>query len=144
MSQEKKLRIKYTIRFFVTAGKATPAPPVGSSLGQKKVNTKLFIEQFNNMTKHLPPVLIPVKVIVYEDNNFEIKIKNQTTSELIKQAANIKLGSGTKQIVGSITKKQLNDIAQTKLIDNNCYDIETCEKTVIATAKSMGVEVKNV
>ena len=96
------------------------------------------------MTKHLPPVLIPVKVIVYEDNNFEIKIKNQTTSELIKQAANIKLGSGTKQIVGSITKKQLNDIAQTKLVDNNCYDIETCEKTVIATAKSMGVEVKNV
>jgi large subunit ribosomal protein L11 len=144
MSEDKKLRIRDTIKFFVTAGKATPAPPVGSSLGQKKVNTKLFIEQFNSMTGHLPPVLIPVKVIVFEDGSFEIKYRNQITSELIKQAAGIKLGSGTKQVIASITRKQLNDIAKIKLGDNNCYDIEACEKTVIATAKSMGVEVKDV
>ncbi len=136
--------IKAKIKFRVPAGKATPAPPVGSSLGQHGVNMMDFINPFNEQTKGLGDVLVPVEIIVYEDRSFSFTTKTPPTAILIRQAAGIDKGSGVpnKTKVATLTKAQVNEIATTKLPDLNANDLVAAGKIIAGQARSMGIEVE--
>ncbi len=132
------------IKMMVPAGKATPAPPVGSTLGQYGLNMMEFINAFNEQTKDLGDVLIPVKLNVYEDRNFTFKAGTPATDNLIKKALKLEKASGepNKTKVGKLTKAQVEEIAKIKLPDLNTDSIEAAKKIVAGTARSMGVEVE--
>lgn len=136
--------IKAKIKFVVAAGKATPAPPVGSSLGQHGVNMMDFINAFNEQTKALGDVMVPVQITVFEDRTFEFVTKTPPTSGLILKAAGIEKGSGVpnKTKVAKLTKAQVTEIAQIKLVDLNANDLEAASKIVAGQARSMGIEVE--
>lgn len=142
MALEKKVKAK--IKFRVPAGKATPAPPVGSSLGQHGVNMMDFINAFNEQTKGLGDNLVPVEVTVYEDRSFDFITKTPPTAALIRKAAGIEKGSGVphKEKVARLNKDQVNQIAKVKMPDLNAKDPEAAFKVVAGTARSMGVEVE--
>jgi large subunit ribosomal protein L11 len=136
--------VKAKIKFRVPAGKATPAPPVGSSLGQHGVNMMDFINPFNEQTKELGDVLVPVEITVYEDRSFDFITKTPPTAVLIRKAAGIEKGSGTpnKTKVATLSRAQVEEIAQTKLPDLNANDLAAASKVVAGTARSMGIEVE--
>ncbi|HSX15082.1 MAG TPA: 50S ribosomal protein L11 [Candidatus Saccharimonadales bacterium] len=137
--------IKAKIKFRVPAGKATPAPPVGSSMGQHGLNMMDFINPFNEATKELGDVMIPVEMVVYEDRTFSFKTKTPATSGLIRAAAGVEKGSGVpnKTKVATLSAAQVESIAQAKLPDLNANDIEAAKKIVAGTARSMGIEVES-
>lgn len=132
------------LKLMVPAGKATPAPPVGSTLGQYGLNMMDFINPFNEQTKELGDVMIPVSLTIYEDRTFSFKAKTPASEDLIKKALGIEKGSGepNKTKVGKLKKAQLEEIAKTKLPDLNTDDIESAKKIVAGTARSMGIEVE--
>ena len=132
------------VKLHISAGKATPAPPIGPSLAQHGVNIGIFCQQFNEASKNQAGFTLPVEVSIYEDRSFSFKIKTPLTSELIKKAIGIEKGSGVpnKQKVGKISREQLWEIAGKKMPDLNTNDIEQAIKIVEGTAKNMGVEVK--
>lgn len=136
-------KIKTKIKLQAPAGKANPAPPIGPALGQHGVNIMDFCNQFNEKTKNLGDVIIPVEMTVYEDRSFDFIVKSPPAAELIKKAAGIEKGSGNplKEKVGKIKKSQLKEIAETKMNDLNAEDIESATKIIEGTAKSMGLEV---
>ena len=144
-------KIETYIKLQVPAGKANPAPPVGPALGQHGVNIMEFCKQFNARTQAQAKddVTIPVVITVFSDRSFTFITKTPPAAVLIKKAAGLatakKPGSGSKEPnkvkVGKITKKQLRDIAQTKLPDLNTTNLEAAMRTIAGTAKSMGVEV---
>lgn len=136
--------IKAKIKFRVPAGKATPAPPVGSSLGQHGVNMMDFINPFNEQTKALGDVIVPVEIIVYDDRTFSFTTKTPPTAVLIRNAAGIAKASGTpnKVKVATLTKAQVDEIATTKLPDLNANDLVAAAKIIAGQARSMGVEVE--
>jgi len=140
----KQKAIKAKIKFRVPAGKATPAPPVGSSLGQHGVNMMDFINPFNEQTKALGDVIVPVEIIVYEDRTFSFTTKTPPTAVLIRQAAGIAKASGTpnKVKVATLTKAQVDEIATTKLPDLNANDLVAAAKIIAGQARSMGIEVE--
>ncbi len=142
MAQVKPIKAK--IKFRVPAGKATPAPPVGSSLGQHGVNMMDFINPFNEQTKGLGDVMVPVEITVYEDRTFDFTTKTPPTAMLIKKAAGLEKASGVpnKTKVATLTKAQVEEIATTKMPDLNANDLAAASKVVAGTARSMGIEVE--
>lgn len=136
-------RLKVRVRFIVPAGQVTPAPPVGSALGQYGLKIMDFCQRFNEQTKDMGNVMLPVIVSIYHNNTFDFVIKKPETTYLLKEAAGIAKGSGRPQAekVGEITKKQLQEIAEYKLDQLNTRDIEKAMKVIQGTAKSMGIRV---
>jgi large subunit ribosomal protein L11 len=131
------------IKLYVSAGQANPAPPVGPALGQHGVNIMMFCKSFNEQTKGKEGLILPVVISVYEDKKFDFIIKSPPTSVLIKRACNLAKASGTagKEKIATITKKQVREIAKQKMQDLNTDDESVAEKTVMGTARSMGIEV---
>ena len=137
-------KVVANLKLKVPAGKATPAPPVGSTLGQYGVNMMEFINAFNEQTKDLGNYLIPVRLTIYEDRTFTFKASQPATEDLIKKTLKLEKASGepNKAKVGKLSKSQLEEIAKTKLPDLNTDDIESAKKVVAGTARSMGVEIE--
>jgi large subunit ribosomal protein L11 len=132
------------IKLQIPAGQANPAPPVGPALGQHGLNIQEFCTKFNDATKDRMGDIVPVEITVYEDRSYDFITKTPPAAELIKKVAKIKKGSGKPlaEKVGSITKQQLKEIAETKLPDLNTDDIEQAMKIIAGTARQMGVEIK--
>ena len=130
-------------KFQVPGGQATPAPPVGTSLGRYGINLGQFVQQFNERTKEAGGMPIPVVVKVYNDRSFEFVTKSPPAAALLKQAAGIAKGSGVpnKEKVGKVTIAQIDEICKTKMADLNARDIEHARRLVEGTARSMGIEV---
>ena len=128
----------------IKGGQANPAPPVGPALGQRGVNIMEFCKAFNEKTKSFMGKPIPVVITVYKDKKFDFTIKSPPASYFIKEAAKLKGGSKEpgRVIVGSITKKQAEKIAQEKMKDLNAHDINEAIKIISGSARSMGIEVK--
>jgi len=132
------------IKLQAPGGQATPAPPIGPALGQHGVNIGQFVSQFNERTKDLNGMIVPVVVMVYKDKSFTFEVKSPPAAVLLKQAAGIAKGSGTpnKEKVGKVTAEQVRKIAQEKQEDLNAYDLDQAEKIIRGTARSMGVEIE--
>ena len=128
----------------LNAGAATPAPPVGTALGPHGVNIMDFCKQYNAATESQRGNVIPVEITIYEDRSFSFITKTPPAPELIKKAAGVEKGSGEphKTKVGSMTKAQVREIAQTKMPDLNANTIEAAEKIIAGTARSMGITVE--
>jgi large subunit ribosomal protein L11 len=131
------------IKLQIPAGKANPAPPVGPALGQHGVNIMDFCKQFNAKTQKVGDTIIPVIITVYQDRSFSFITKTPPASVLIKQELKLKSGSKMpqKDKVGKISQESIRKIAETKLPDLNCLDVEAAMRQVAGTAKSMGVEI---
>lgn len=136
-------KIVAVIKLALNAGKANPAPPVGPALGQHGVNIMMFCKEYNARTADQAGMVIPVEISVFEDRSFTFALKTPPASVLIRKAAGVERGSNepNKKRVGSITKAQLQEIAQTKLPDLNANDIDAAMKIVAGTAKNMGVAI---
>ena len=133
------------VKLQIKGGQANPAPPVGPALGQRGINIMEFCKAFNEKTKSLMGKPVPVVITVYKDKKFDFVIKSPPVSYFIKEAAKLKGGSKEpgRVIVGSITTKQAEKIAQEKMKDLNAFDIKQATKIICGSAKSMGVEVKD-
>ena len=133
------------IKLALPAGKANPAPPVGPALGQHGVNIMAFCKEYNAKTSDQAGMVIPVEISVFEDRSFTFVLKTPPASVLIRKAAGIEKGSAqpNNQKVGSITRDQLKEIAQTKMPDLNANDIEAAMNIVEGTARNMGVTIKD-
>ena len=131
------------IKLQASGGQATPAPPIGPALGQHGVNIGQFVTQFNDRTKEMNGTTVPVVITVYKDKSFGFEVKSPPAAVLLKQAAEVAKGSGVpnKEKVGTVTKKQVREIAQTKFNDLNAYDLDQASKIIEGTARSMGIEV---
>lgn len=136
--------IKGQIKLQIPAGKANPSPPIGPALGQHGVNIMDFCKQFNAKTQKDSGMIIPVVITVFKDRSFSFITKTPPVSVLLKTYAKIKSGSAQpqKDVAGSITIKQVEEIAKIKLVDLNCTSIESAISQVKGTANSMGLEVK--
>ena len=132
------------IKLQIKGGQANPAPPVGPALGQRGVNIMEFCKAFNDKTKSMAGKPVPVEITVYKDKKFDFKIKSPPASFYIKEAVKLKGGSKEpgRNIVASISKKQLESIAKEKMNDLNAHDIEVAIKIIAGSARSMGIEVK--
>jgi len=138
-------KIVAQIKLHVPAGQANPAPPVGPALGQHGVNIMQFCKQFNDQTKGRDGLILPAVISVYEDRTFTFIIKSPPSSVLIKRAANLAKASGIsgKEIIGTITLKQAEEIAKQKMKDLNTADMPSALKIIAGTARSMGITVKD-
>jgi large subunit ribosomal protein L11 len=125
------------------AGQATPAPPVGTALGQHGVNIMEFCKAYNEATQHQMGQVIPVELTIFEDRSFSFITKQPPAAELLKQAAGIEKGSGepNREKVGRVTADQVRQIAETKMKDLNAHDLEQAMRIIEGTARSMGIEV---
>jgi large subunit ribosomal protein L11 len=130
-------------KFQVPGGQATPAPPVGTSLGKFGINLGQFVQQFNDRTKDLAGTPVPVIVNVYNDRSFDFVTKSPPAASLLKQAAGIAKGSGVpnKDKVGQVTLAQIDEICRQKMADLNARDVEHARLMIQGTARSMGIEV---
>ena len=131
------------IKLAIPAGKANPAPPIGPALGQHGVNIMAFCKDYNARTAEKAGLIVPVEISVFEDRSFTFILKTPPASVLIKKAAKIEKGSGNPRTekVGTITRAQLKEIAETKMPDLNANDIEMAMNIIEGTARNMGVEV---
>jgi len=131
------------VKFQVPGGQATPAPPVGTSLGRFGINLGQFVQQFNDRTKEAGGMPVPVVVKVYNDRSFEFVTKSSPAAALLKQAVGIAKGSGVpnEEKVGSVTIAQIDEICKTKMADLNARDLEHARRMVEGTARSMGLDV---
>ena len=136
-------KIKTIIKLQIPGGQATPAPPVGPTLGQHGLNIAEFCKKFNDQTKDKIGNTIPVEITVYEDRTYSFVLKTPPTSELLRKAAGIEKGSGKplQEKVGKITKKQLEEIAKIKMPDLNTDNLETAMRIIEGTARQMGIEI---
>lgn len=131
------------IKLQIEAGKATPAPPVGTVLGPAGINLGEFCTKYNDATRDKMGDVLPVEISIYEDRSFDFVIKTPPAAFLVKKYAKVKKGSskGSKETVGTLTREQLKEIAETKLPDLNAYTVEEAIKIVEGTAKNMGIEI---
>jgi large subunit ribosomal protein L11 len=138
-----KKKVLALVKLQIKAGAATPAPPVGTALGQHGVNIMDFCKQYNDATQQYAGQVIPVELTIYEDRSFSFITKQPPAAELIKQAAGIEKGSGVpnRDKVASISQAQLRTIAEQKMADLNANDVEMAMNIIAGTARSMGVEV---
>jgi large subunit ribosomal protein L11 len=138
-------QVTKVVKLQIQAGKATPAPPVGTVLGPAGINLQEFCTKYNDATKDKMGDVLPVEISIYEDRTFDFVIKTPPAAFLILKASGAKKGStkGKNEIVGSITKSQLKEIAETKLPDLNAYTVEDAMKIVEGTALNMGIEIKD-
>ena len=132
------------IKLQIPAGKATPAPPVGTVLGPAGINLQEFCTKYNDATRDRMGDILPVVISIYDDRSFDFVIKTPPTAFLIKKICGVKKGSakGSKESVGTMSQAQLKQIAEIKLPDLNCYSVEDAMKIVAGTAKNMGVKVE--
>lgn len=132
------------VKLQVAAGKANPAPPVGTALGPHGIDIQAFCTQFNNETKEMGETVVPVVITIYDDRSFTFIKKSPPAAVLIKKAINLQKGSGEphKTKVGSIKRSQLEEIAKTKWEDLNANDMDAAVKILAGTARSMGVKVE--
>ena len=130
-------------KFQIPGGQATPAPPVGTSLGKFGVNLGQFVQQFNDRTKEFSGTPIPVVVTCYNDRSFDFITKSPPAAALLKMAAGIAKGSGVPNVtkVGKVTREQIDDICNKKMADLNARDLEHARRMIEGTARSMGLEV---
>lgn len=137
-------KVLVVIKLQIPAGKANPAPPIGPALGQHGLQIQDFCKKFNDRTAKMGDTIVPVEITVFEDRSFTFITKTPPASFLIIKALGIQKGSGTpnKDKVGTLTKAQLKQIAETKMPDLNANDLEAAMKIVAGTARSMGVEVQ--
>lgn len=137
-------KIKTIIKLQIPGGRANPAPPVGPALGQHGLNIQDFCTRFNAATQDKNGDIVPVEITVFEDRTFDFIMKTAPAAELIKKAAKVEKGSGNplKNKVGKITKEQVKQIAETKMVDLNANDTEQAMKIIEGTARSMGVKVE--
>jgi len=136
-------KIKTIVKIAIQAGSANPAPPVGTALGPHGIKIMDFCNEFNEKTKEMRGSVIPAVVTIYEDRSFDFIIKKPPVSDMIKKAAGIQKGTGTtgREKVGKLTMDQVTQIAENKMPDLNTKDIEAAKRSVMGTAKSMGVEI---
>lgn len=136
--------IKIILKIQLQAGKATPAPPVGTALGPHGINIQQFCLQFNEATKDKAGSVIPAEITIYEDRTFTFKLKTPPASDLLKKASGAEKGSGSplKSKVGKITREQLRQIAEVKMPDLNANNIEGAMKIIEGTARNMGITVE--
>lgn len=133
-----------TAKFQIPGGQATPAPPVGTALGKFGINLGQFVQAFNDSTKEAGGMMIPVVVNVYSDRTFDFTTKSPPAAVLLKKAANIAKGSGVpnRDKVGTVTRAQLEEIANTKMEDLNASDVGSAVQMIAGTARSMGLLVE--
>ena len=138
-----KKKVLANVKLQIRAGQATPAPPVGTALGQHGVNIMEFCRQYNDATQQFTGQVIPVELTIYEDRSFSFVTKQPPAAELIKQAAGLEKGSGepNRTKVAKLTEDQVRRIAEQKMVDLNANDVEAAMKIIEGTARSMGVEV---
>lgn len=131
------------IKLQAAGGKATPAPPIGPALGQHNVNIGQFVSQFNDQTKDLDGMPVPVEISVYADRTFSFIVKSPPAAALLKEAAQVAKGSGVpnKEKIGSVTPEQIRSIAERKIADLNAFDLDHADRIIEGTARSMGIEV---
>lgn len=136
-------KVKSNIKFRVLAGKATPAPPVGSMLGAHGVNMMEFINAFNDQTRDMGDQILGVKVQIFEDRTFTFTFKSESMASQIRRAAGVTKGSGVpnKDKVGSLTQAQVMELAEKKMSDMNAHTVEAAAKIVAGQARSMGITV---
>ncbi len=139
-----KKRVAAVVRIQITAGQATPAPPVGTALGPHGINIMDFCKMYNAQTEAQRGTIVPVEITVFNDRSFTFITKTPPTPVLLRQAAGLEKGSANPRTtkVGTITKDQLQKIAETKMPDLNAIDIEGAMAQVAGTARSMGIEVR--
>jgi large subunit ribosomal protein L11 len=138
-----KKEVVVKIKLQAPGGKATPAPPIGPALGQHGVNIGQFVQQFNDRTKSLNGMIVPVVITVYKDKSFEFEVKSPPAAVLLKDAAQVAKGSGVpnKEKVGKVTSEQVKKIAEAKMKDLNAFSVDKAMKIIEGTARSMGIEV---
>jgi len=136
--------IKTILKLQLPAGKANPAPPVGTVLGPHGLNIGEFVAKFNEATKDMGDDIVPAEITVYKDRSFDFKLKTPPASDLLRKAAGIEKGSGnpSTQKVGKVSRAKVREIAERKLEDLNANDIDGAIKIIEGTARSMGIEVE--
>jgi large subunit ribosomal protein L11 len=139
-----KKKVLANVKLQIRAGQATPAPPVGTALGQHGVNIMEFCRQYNEQTQQYAGQVIPAELTIYEDRSFSFILKQPPAAELIKQAAGIEKGSGepNRTKVARLSSGQVRQIAERKMVDLNANDVDQAMKIIAGTARSMGVEVE--
>jgi len=137
----KKIRIVLTLQ--LPAGKATPAPPVGTALGPHGINIIEFTKSYNEKTADKAGQVIPAQITVFEDRSFTFVLKTPPAGDMLKKAAGLDKGAATakREMVGRVTRAQVRQIAETKMVDLNANDVEAAMRQVEGTARSMGIEV---
>jgi large subunit ribosomal protein L11 len=137
-------KVRAVVKIQISAGKATPAPPVGPALGSHGINIMQFVKEYNEKTADSVGMVIPAEITIYEDRSFTFVTKTPPAADLLKKAAGVPTGSGApnKAKVGSVTSAQVREIARTKMKDLNAYDEEAAMNMVAGTARSMGIEIK--
>ncbi len=138
-----KKKVLATAKLQIVAAQATPAPPVGTALGQHGVNIMEFCKQYNDATQQFAGQVIPVELTIYEDRSFTFVLKQPPAAELIRKAAGIEKGSGepNREKVARLSRQQVREIAERKMVDLNANDIDNAMRIIEGTARSMGVEV---
>ena len=138
-------KVVAVVKINIPAGKANPAPPVGTALGPHGINLMQFCKEYNAKTSSQVGQIIPAEVNIYADNSFSFILKTPPTAELLKKAANIDSGSAVpnRDKVGTVTRDQMREIAETKMKDLNALDVEAAMKIVAGTARSMGIIVQD-
>ncbi len=136
-------KVKAVVKIQIPAGKATPAPPVGPSLAQHGLNIGEFCQRFNDQSKGMEGFTIPVEVLVFEDRTYTFKMKQPPASELLKKIAGVEKGAKNprKDKVAKITREQLKEVAEKKMVDLNTNDVQQAMKIIEGTAKNMGIEI---
>ena len=136
-------KIKTTLKLQLEAGKANPAPPVGTALGPHGINIQDFCKQFNEATKEMTGNIVPAEITIFEDRSFTFVLKTPPASDMLRKAAGIEKGSGTtpKMKAGKVTKAQIMEIAEKKMVDLNAHTLEAASKIIEGTARSMGIDV---
>ena len=137
-------KVRAIVKLQIQAGKATPAPPVGPALGQHGINIMAFVKEYNEKTANQAGSIVPVEITVFEDRSFTFVTKTPPAADLLRKAAGVEKGSGTpnKDAVGTISRQQLREIAQTKMKDLNAIDAEGAERMIAGTARSMGIAIE--
>jgi len=136
-------KVKTILKLEIEAGKANPAPPIGTALGPQGVNIQDFCKQFNDMTKDKPGDIIPAEITIFEDRSFTFRLKTSPASSLLRKAAGVEKGAADplKGKVGKVTRADVRKIAELKMVDLNANDLDAAEKIIAGTARSMGIEV---
>ena len=136
-------KVKAIVKLAIQAGKATPAPPVGPALGQHGINIMAFCKDYNARTAHLAGSIIPAEITVFQDNSFRFVLKTPPATDLLKKAAGVSKGASdvAMETAGTVTQKQVREIAEQKMADLNAYDVESAMRMIEGTARSMGIQV---